>query len=250
VIQGTAREFLPDRDRSTRRVCQLDQKGIIPYKTAWAWQRSRVNDRRQNPHLDDVLLLLEHPPTYTLGQGASLAFLKFDPAQTEWDLHRVERGGEVTYHCPGQLVGYPILNLTYYQKDLHWYLRQLEEVLIRVLANYNLQGDRLPGLTGVWIEDRKVAAIGIKVSRWITMHGFALNICPDLSGFDRIVPCGIPDKPIGSLEQFIPGIQFEEVREQVAIVFAEVFQVTLVTHQQPDFTIAAAPKPPQSPQDG
>ncbi|PSB24667.1 lipoyl(octanoyl) transferase [Stenomitos frigidus ULC18] len=219
---------MPDDNRVDRRVCQLYQRGIVPYATAWAWQRSLVDDRRQNPSLDDVMLLLEHPPTYTLGQGASTQFLKFDPAQAEWEVHRVERGGEVTYHCPGQLVGYPILNLTYYQKDLHWYLRQLEAVIIQVLAVYGLQGERLPGLTGVWVSDRKVAAIGIKVSRWITMHGLALNICPDLSGFDRIVPCGLSDKAVGSLEQFVPGVQFEQVREQVAIAFAEVFNVQLV----------------------
>ncbi|WP_245940105.1 lipoyl(octanoyl) transferase LipB [Stenomitos frigidus] len=228
MSRGIARALLPDDNRVDRRVCQLYQRGIVPYATAWAWQRSLVDDRRQNPSLDDVMLLLEHPPTYTLGQGASTQFLKFDPAQAEWEVHRVERGGEVTYHCPGQLVGYPILNLTYYQKDLHWYLRQLEAVIIQVLAVYGLQGERLPGLTGVWVSDRKVAAIGIKVSRWITMHGLALNICPDLSGFDRIVPCGLSDKAVGSLEQFVPGVQFEQVREQVAIAFAEVFNVQLV----------------------
>lgn len=228
MIQGIEPVLFSTREPSNRRRCHLYVRGIVPYTTAWAWQQSLVDDRRQNPDFDDALLLLEHPPTYTLGHGASTAFLKFDPAQTEWEVHRVERGGEVTYHCPGQLVGYPILNLTYYQKDLHWYLRQLEEVLIRVLALYSLQGERLPGLTGVWVADRKVAAIGIKVSRWITMHGFALNICPDLSGFDRIVPCGIPDKAVGSLEQFIPGIQFETVRDQVAIAFAEVFQIAMI----------------------
>lgn len=108
---------------------------------------------------------------------------------------------------------------------MHWYLRQLEEVLIQTLAVYGLEGTRIAGMTGVWLNDRKVAAIGIKVSRWITMHGFALNVCPDLSGFEQIIPCGIADKPVGSLEQFIPGIQVAEVREQVAIAFANVFQV-------------------------
>ncbi len=200
----------------------------MPYAIAHSWQQSLVAERRQNPDLEDVLILLEHPPIYTLGQGATLDFLKFDATQSEWEVVRVERGGEVTYHCPGQLVGYPILNLHTYQKDLHWYLRQLEEVLIRVLAAYGLQGERVPGLTGVWVEGKKLAAIGIKVSRWITMHGFALNVCPDMSGFERIVPCGIVDKPVGSMEQFIPGIQLEDVREQVAIAFAEVFNVHLV----------------------
>jgi lipoyl(octanoyl) transferase len=228
VLQEVNQALLFGSDRVNRRRCQRYVKDIVPYTSAWAWQRSLVDDRRHHPHLDDVLLLLEHPPTYTLGHGASLDFLKFDPAQSTWDVHRIERGGEVTYHCPGQLVGYPILNLTYYQKDLHWYLRQLEEVLIRVLTSYGLQGERVPGLTGVWVGDRKVAAIGIKVSRWITMHGFALNICPDLSGFDRIVPCGLSDQRVGSLEQFVPDVQFKQVREQVAIAFADVFNVQLV----------------------
>ena len=201
----------------------------MPYLEAWAWQQCLVSDRKLNPRLEDVLILLEHPPVYTLGQGATTEFLKFDPTQTQYELHRTERGGEVTYHCPGQLVGYPILNLQHYRKDLHWYLRQLEEVIIRVLAVYGLEGTRISGLTGVWVNGRKVAAIGIKVSRWITMHGFALNVCPDLEGFDRIVPCGIPDKPVGSLVQFVPDIAIEQVRQEVAIAFAEVFGVTLVS---------------------
>jgi lipoyl(octanoyl) transferase len=171
---------------------------------------------------------LEHPPVYSLGQGASLDFLKFDPAEVNWEVHRVERGGEVTYHCPGQIVGYPILNLRYYQQDLHWYLRQLEEVLIRVLGVYGLKGQRISGMTGVWLEGCKVAAIGIKVSRWITMHGLALNVCPDLSGFERIIPCGIMDKSVGSLAQFIPGITVAEVLPSVVSKFAEVFEVEWV----------------------
>ncbi|MCS6815136.1 MAG: lipoyl(octanoyl) transferase LipB, partial [Cyanobacteria bacterium] len=192
--------------------------GVVPYQQAWQWQRSLVHARRMDPNLDDVLLLLEHPPVYTLGQGASLEFLKVDPTTVE--MHRVERGGEVTYHCPGQLVAYPILNLKRYQPDLHWYLRQLEEVAIRVLATYGLRGDRLPGFTGVWLDGRKVAAIGIKASRWITMHGFALNVCPDLSGFQRIVPCGIADKPVGSLAEVMPTIDPEEVGDRVIAAMA------------------------------
>lgn len=210
-----------------RRQCLLDNQGLVPYSVAWEWQRSLLAQRIQDPSLDDVLLLLEHPPVYTLGQGSSLEFLKFDPTQLDVELHRIERGGEVTYHCPGQLVGYPILNLRYYRQDLHWYLRQLEEVLIQLLEVYGLKGDRIAGMTGVWLEGRKVAAIGIKVSRWITMHGFALNVCPDLTGFERIVPCGIADKPVGSLAQFIPGIRVEDVRQLVATKFADVFDVQL-----------------------
>ena len=170
-------------------------------------------------------MLLEHPPVYTLGQGASAEFLKFDPAVADWELHRVERGGEVTYHCPGQLVGYPILNLRRYQPDLHWYLRQLEAVLIRTLAVYGVRGERLPGLTGVWVEGQKVAAIGIKVKRWIAIHGFSLNVCPDLSGFERIVPCGITNCKVSSLAEFVPGIDLAQVQQQVVVSFAEVFGV-------------------------
>lgn len=207
------------------RRCLLYEPGLIPYSKALEWQRSLVAERRNQPDLDDVLLLLEHSPIYTLGQGATLDFLKFDPDTSDIEVCRVERGGEVTYHCPGQIVGYPILNLRYYKQDLHWYLRQLEEVLIRVLAAYGLQGERVSGLTGVWLEGRKVGAIGIKVSRWITMHGFALNVCPDLQGFGQIVPCGIADKPVGSLAQFIPEIEIDQVRQQISASFAEVFNV-------------------------
>ena len=208
--------------------CLLDNQQLVPYSVAWEQQQNLVAERLQDPSLDDVLLLLEHPPVYTLGQGASLNFLKFEPTEVNWELHRVERGGEVTYHCPGQLVGYPILNLRHYQQDLHWYLRQLEEVLIECLAGYGLKGDRIAGMTGVWLEGHKVAAIGIKVKRWITMHGFALNVCPDLTGFEYIVPCGIADKPVGSLAQFIPDIRVEQVRDSVAEAFASVFGVELL----------------------
>jgi len=212
---------------SSSRRCWLYHQGLVPYTVAWETQKLLVAERLSQPHLDDVLILLEHPPVYTLGQGASLEFLKFDLEQTNWEVCRVERGGEVTYHCPGQLVGYPILNLRYHQQDLHWYLRQLEEVIIQTLAAWGLKGDRIPGLTGVWLEGCKVAAIGIKVSRWITMHGFALNVCPDLSGFEQIIPCGITNKPVGSLAQFIPEITLTQVRQQVALSFANVFHLRL-----------------------
>ena len=210
------------------RFCWLVNQGLVDYKVAWEWQRSLVAARREQADLPDLLILLEHPSVYTLGTGANQEFIKFNLDESDYQVYRIERGGEVTYHCPGQLVGYPILNLRYYRQDLHWYLRQLEEVLIRVLASYDLPGERVLGYTGVWLSGRKVGAIGVKVSRWITMHGFALNVCPDLTGFNRIIPCGIADKPVGSLAEFIPGINVEEVRQKVAIAFAEVFGVKLV----------------------
>jgi len=225
---ASSQTLVKDLAQQKSRQCWLYNQGLVPYPIAWNWQRSLLQERINNPHLEDLLILLEHPPVYTLGQGASTEFLRFDLDKNTFEVYRVERGGEVTYHCPGQLVGYPILNLQYYRKDLHWYLRQLEEVLIRVLAVYGLKGDRHPGLTGVWLEGVKVAAIGIKVSRWITMHGFALNVCPDMTGFQHIVPCGISDKQVGSLAQWVPEINLEQVRLQVAMTFAEVFGVKLV----------------------
>ncbi|MEM9543991.1 MAG: lipoyl(octanoyl) transferase LipB [Cyanobacteria bacterium P01_E01_bin.42] len=215
-------------DLQKQRQCYVRCRGLVPYQIAWDEQRSLVAERLLNPELDDLLLLLEHPPVYTLGTGSSEEFLKFNPQGGEYELYRTERGGEVTYHCPGQIVGYPILNLRYYRQDLHWYLRQLEEVIIRVVAKYGLVGERISGLTGVWIQGYKVAAIAIKVKRWITMHGFALNVCADLAGFSRIVPCGIEDKPVGSLEQFIPSIRVEEVRQEIITQFAEVFAIACV----------------------
>ncbi|MGK7926183.1 MAG: lipoyl(octanoyl) transferase LipB [Spirulina sp.] len=200
-------------------------QGLVPYRVAWEQQRSLVAERLADRSLHDMLLLLEHPPVYTLGTGSREEFLKFNPQESEWEVYRTERGGEVTYHCPGQLVGYPILNLRYYRQDLHWYLRQLEEVIIRVVAKYGLVGERIAGLTGVWIEGYKVAAIAIKVKQWITMHGFALNVRPDLEGFSRIVPCGIEDRPVGSLAQFCPDIQIEDVGQEIISQFAEVFGI-------------------------
>jgi len=213
---------------TSQRVCQLYQGEVMPYITAWAWQQKLVEYRRHHPEAEDVLLLLEHPPVYTLGQGGSLEFLKFDPHDPRIEVHRTERGGEVTYHCPGQLVGYPILNLRHHCQDLHWYLRQLEEVIIHTLWFYGLKGKRIEGLTGVWLGDRKVAAIGIKASRWITMHGFAVNVCPDLAGFSKIIPCGIEDRPVGSLAQFIPDIRLDDVRNRLIQAFAKVFGVRFV----------------------
>lgn len=210
------------------RYCVLDNQAIVNYSKAWDYQRSLVRARINDASLNDVLILLEHPPVYTLGTGSSLDFLNFDPQAGEFEIHRIERGGEVTYHCPGQLVGYPIMNLRYYQQDLHWYLRQLEAMIINTVANYGLSAYRVPDCTGVWLEGKKIAAIGIKVRRWITMHGFAINVCPDMSGFKQIVPCGIADKPVGSLQEFVPDLTVDQVRLDVAQAFAAVFQIELV----------------------
>jgi lipoyl(octanoyl) transferase len=210
------------------RYCIIRDRDLVDYQIAWDYQQLLVTERLNNPQLNDILILLEHPPVYTLGRGATEDFLQFDRANSDWQVYRVERGGEVTYHCPNQLVCYPILNLHYYQQDLHWYLRQLEAVIISAIATYGLEAYRIDGLTGVWLEGKKVAAIGIKVRRWITMHGFAVNVCPDLTGFERIIPCGIVDKPVGSLAQFIPDISLDRFKLDIIKAFATVFEVELV----------------------
>ena len=210
------------------RQCWLLRCGEVPFTLAWEWQHLLVQARRHDPQLPDTLLLLEHPPIYTLGKGANHQHVHFEPSDDTPAVIRIERGGEVTYHCPGQLVGYPILNLQRHQPDLHWYLRQLEEVVMQTLIQLGLPGERLPGLTGVWVEGRKVAAIGIKVSRWITMHGFALNVCPDLTGFQHIVPCGIRDRPVGKLTDYYPDLTVATVQPILEQQFAAVFRCQLI----------------------
>lgn len=207
--------------------CDVYRLGVMPFAEAWTLQKTLVHCHRQSPQ-PDRLLLVEHPGVYTLGQGSILDHLKLSPEELAYPLFRTERGGEVTHHCPGQLVGYPILNLKRHRPDLHWYLRQLEEMLILTLAEFGVGARRQTGLTGVWVGDYKLAAIGIKVSRWVTMHGFALNVCPDLAGFDAIAPCGITDKPVGSLAQFCPGITVDAVLPVVVNSFAQVFGVSPV----------------------
>lgn len=205
------------------RIIEVEDLGLMPYQKAWEYQQKLVKERLDNPELSDKLLLVEHPPVYTLGTGSTLNNLKFDINNFSGEIYRIERGGEVTFHCLGQIVGYPILNLHYYQQDLHWYLRQLEEVIIQLLAKYNLKAERIKGLTGVWINDAKIAAIGIKVKRWITMHGFALNVCCDLSGFEKIIPCGIKDKFVTKLSHSNPDISILEVKKELVKTFFQVF---------------------------
>jgi lipoyl(octanoyl) transferase len=206
----------------------LYESGIVDFAVAWDWQQQQVQARLLNPTLPDLVWFLQHSPVYTLGKGASLNHLKFAADQPPAPLYRIERGGEVTYHCPGQLVVYPILNLTRHYPDLHWYLRQLEAVVIGAIATVGLSATRIPGLTGVWVNGMKVAAMGIKVRRWMTMHGVAINVCPDMTGFEAIVPCGIGDRPVGSLASLIPGITVAEVQQAVKDEFTKIFALPLV----------------------
>jgi len=184
----------------TRRAAILyETPGPVPFPRAWAWQRQLQERLLADPEAPEAVLLLQHESCYTLGRGASTAHLRFDPAAPPLPLHRIDRGGEVTHHAPGQLVLYPVLNLQRHGADLHRYLRTLEQVVLDLLAELDLPGERCPGRTGVWLEGRKVAALGVGARRWISQHGLALNVCCSLEGFVAIVPCGIADRPVGRL---------------------------------------------------
>ncbi len=182
--------------------------GTVEYMTALALQRRLCQERRDGARTDDLLLLLQHPPVVTLGRGTRAASLPQSPEVLRaqgFEVVEVERGGDVPAHGPGQVVGYPILDLTHHRLDLHWYLRTLEAMLIDTLAAFGIAGRRRNGLTGVWVDERKIASIGIHVKQWVTFHGFALNVTTDLRLFDRIVPCGIAGVEMTSIARERPG---------------------------------------------
>ena len=206
----------------------------VPFERAWAVQRQLQQRLLAHPEGPDAVLLLEHEPCYTLGRGASEAFLRFDPAAPPLPLHRIDRGGEVTHHAPGQLVLYPVLNLQRHGADLHLYLRQLEQVVIDVLAGLDLQGERIDGLTGVWLEGRKLAAIGVGARRWISQHGLALNVDCDLAGFAAVVPCGLGDRPVGRLVDWRPQFNAQQLRRPLLEAFASRFGLELRPSNQQD----------------
>ena len=199
----------------------------MPFPRAWAWQQQLQQRLLADPSGPDALLLLEHQPCYTLGRGADPAFLGFDPADPPAPLFRIDRGGEVTHHCPGQLVLYPVLNLQRHGADLHRYLRELEAVVIDLLAELGLQGERIPGLTGVWLEGHKLAAIGVGARRWISQHGLALNVEADLTGFAQVVPCGIADRPVGRLADWRPDLSAAALAPLLLRCFSRRFSLRL-----------------------
>ena len=202
--------------------------GRTRYAEAWNLQRKIFSARLAN-RIPDVLLLTEHEPVYTLGKGADANHLlagEVELHERKIDLFNIDRGGDVTYHGPGQLVGYPILNLNTYYLDIHRYLRDIEEVLIRTTKDFGIEAERSEGYTGVWVKNDKIAAIGVKVSRWITMHGFAFNANTDLSYFDRIIPCVIFHKGVTSL-RVLRGheVIMTDVENAVVGNFESVFSV-------------------------
>lgn len=183
------------------RVLDIRTLGLVPYGEALELQRTLATERIAG-HIPDTLLLLEHPPVVTLGRGWKASSLPLDPDALRArgiEVFDIERGGDVTYHGPGQLVGYPILDLQAHRPDLHWYLRQLEQTMIDALGGLGIAAERREKYTGVWTKGRKIASIGVHVRQWVTWHGFALNVTTDLSPFTLIVPCGIPDVEMTSV---------------------------------------------------
>ncbi len=211
--------------------CQIERLGVVEYGDGLRLQRERVAARKAGA-IPDMLLLLEHPHVYTLGRNAKTENLLISAEQLAArgaQVFEIDRGGDVTYHGPGQLVGYPILDLAKHRRDIAWYMRSLEEVLIAVAGEYGIKAGRLAGAPGVWVGNDKLAALGVHISRWVTSHGFAFNVNTDLRYFDCIVPCGLRDKGVTSLQKLLGRpVEMDEVIERIARQFGRVFEVEMV----------------------
>ena len=203
---------------------QVQDLGNSSYKRTWELQKELQLQRIEN-QIDDTLLLVEHEPVYTFGKNTDENHLLQNYPENV-KLFHIERGGDITFHGPGQIVGYPIIDLHNYKMSISWYMRALEEVIIRSLDKFGISADRKDGLTGVWVEDEKIAALGVRISRWVTMHGFALNVNTDLTYYDSIIPCGIFDYGITSLEHILGEKQnISKIKSILSAVFLDVFQL-------------------------
>ena len=215
--------------------CEVRDLGRAGYGEAWDIQRQLVRARKAD-EVCDQLVLVEHPPTITLGRNADAAHVLADSTRLRRlgvDLHETNRGGDVTYHGPGQLVAYPILDLKQWRRDVGAYLRALEEVMIRTLLGFGIRAGRVSGLTGVWVGDAKIGALGVHLSRWVTSHGLALNVAPDLGHFALIVPCGLT-RPVTSMERILGRApNLEAVTRSLAERFGEVFGRTMTEVASP-----------------
>ena len=203
---------------------QVQDLGNSPYKRTWELQKELQLQRIEN-NIDDTLLLVEHEPVYTFGKNSDENHLLQNYPENV-KLFHIERGGDITFHGPGQIVGYPIMDLHNYKMSISWYMRTLEEVIIRSLDKFGISADRKDGLTGVWVEDEKIAALGVRISRWVTMHGFALNVNTDLAYYDNIIPCGIFDYGITYMKHILGEKQnMSKIKSTLSAVFLDVFQL-------------------------
>jgi lipoate-protein ligase B len=213
------------------KICWQVNAGLLPYVPACALQHQLVEARKAGA-IPDVLLFCEHPHTITLGRNGKKEHLRANDhllAQMNVTFHETDRGGDITYHGPGQIVGYPILDLTEHRRDVRWYVQQLEEIMIRATADFKVTAARIPDRHGIWVgelpAEEKLAALGVHLSRWVTSHGFAYNVATDLRYFDLIVPCGIAGKRATSLERVLDRVvRTDEVRPRLAAHFGEVFE--------------------------
>ena len=200
--------------------------GIQKYQIAWNLQK-KINELNKENSIPDVVLFLEHENVYTFGKNADKDFLLNNHPEAE--VVQTDRGGQVTYHGPGQLVGYPIINLNNYKKSVSWFMRSLEQIIINTLETYNISSERKDSLPGVWVDDDKICAMGVRISKWVTMHGFALNVKPDMKFFDSMIPCGIMEYGITSIyNQIGREIEYANLIKTISINFNNIFKVNEV----------------------
>ena len=202
----------------------IQDLGKLLYKKTWNYQKELLKKRSKN-EINDTLILVEHEPVFTLGKNADENHI-LQNCPDNIKTYHIERGGDVTYHGPGQLVGYPILDLRNYKKSISWYMRSLEQVIIDTLFDYNITANRKKGLTGVWCNNEKIAALGVRVSRWITMHGFSLNIDPNLNHYKNIIPCGIFEHGVTSMSGVLnKTVDYEHVKKTIIKKFLYQFSI-------------------------
>ena len=197
--------------------------GKSDYREAWELQK-KLQSQRISGEIDDLLLLVEHFPVYTLGKNAPKEHL-LNNKSGNISIVQSDRGGNVTFHGPGQLVGYPILDLNNYKRSITWYMRELEKLIINTLNDYNIKAERKKGLTGVWVNDKKIAALGVRISKWVTMHGFSLNINPDLKYYQGIIPCGISQYGVTSMANILgdSAPEMSEIKKKIVRQFISNF---------------------------
>jgi lipoate-protein ligase B len=236
-MHGGTFTYAENHLKTSAKTCAVVELGMLSYSSAYELQQCAVAARKAG-EISDVLLLCEHPHVITLGRNGKLENLRANDrvlAQMNVEFHQTDRGGDITYHGPGQIVGYPILDLTEHRRDVRWYVQMLEEVMIRTSADLGIVARRVEGRHGLWVytvagEEEKLAAIGVHLSRWVTSHGFAYNVSTDLRYFDLIVPCGISGKRATSLERLLnQAVGLDEVKLKLTAHFGEIFDREMVS---------------------
>ena len=218
----TANNYKPFKGSKPLKGFSVKNLGKRNYQEVWDLQKN-LQSKRINGEIVDTLLLVEHEPVYTLGKNADENHL-LQHHPKDISVFHIERGGDITFHGPGQLVGYPIIDLHNYKLSISWYMRSLEQTIIKTLNHFGIEGERKEGLTGVWVKDEKIAAFGVRVSRWVTMHGFSLNVNTDLSYYDGIIPCGIFEYGVTTMQKILGDeVEMKNVKQKLIHEFSIVF---------------------------